>query len=134
MFVLPQGEYGVLLGTHAGAVSPVAVLTLSEEVVVEQVSAVHPFARSYERMQPEQGKRVYEESLTRYAMQVDPRRRKREDTGKPLSEASRGTFAKFNNFRPYQIGHWRWIQHEMLQQCHGGGRKNLHQIIKKRRP
>ncbi len=84
MFVLPQGEYGVLLGTHAGAVSPVAVLTLSEEVVVEQVSAVHPFARSYERMQPEQGKRVYEESLTRYAMQVDPRRRKREDTGKTL--------------------------------------------------
>lgn len=86
MFVLPQGEYGVLLGTHTGAVSPVAVLTLSEEVVVEQVSAVHPFARSYERMQPEQGKRVYEESLTRYAMQVDPRRRKEKTQANPYQK------------------------------------------------
>ena len=86
MFVLPQGEYGVLLGTHAGAVRPVAVLTLSEEVVVEQVSAVHPFARSYERMQPEQGKRVYEESLTRYAMQVDPRRRKEKTQANPYQK------------------------------------------------
>lgn len=134
MFVLPQGEYGVLLGTHAGAVSPVAVLTLSEDVVVEQVSAVHPFARSYERMQPGTRQACLRRKSYPLRDAGGSEETKREDTGKPLSEASRGTFAKFNNFRPYQIGHWRWIQHEMLQQCHGGGRKNLHQIIKKRRP
>lgn len=69
-FVLPGGEYGLLLGNDALHVRPVAVLVVKETAVVEQVNRVIPEARSFPVLEAHLPCPEYDEALPRFAVEA----------------------------------------------------------------
>ncbi len=71
-FVLPAGEYGLLLGRNSEDVTACGVLTLEQEAVIEKAAAIAPAARSFEALQPPQHKQCYDAALPRIPLSVQP--------------------------------------------------------------
>lgn len=71
-FVLPQGEYGLLLGSSAADTEACAVLTVEREAVVEEAPLITPAARSFPVMSPKQASIVYDPTLPRFSVEIPP--------------------------------------------------------------
>ena len=71
-FVLPQGEYGLLLGSSAANTEACAVLTVEKEAVVEEAPLITPAARSFPVMSPKQASIAYDPTLPRFSVEIPP--------------------------------------------------------------
>lgn len=69
-FLLPAGEYGLLLGSNALHVRPIAVLVVKETAVVERVKRISPESRSFPRMETHLPCARYDETLPHFTVEA----------------------------------------------------------------
>lgn len=73
-FILPAGEYGLLLGTSAEDVCPCAMLTVRKEVLVEAAQPIHPQTRTFETLRPDVANAAYDAALPRFDIEIPDRK------------------------------------------------------------
>lgn len=71
-FVLPAGEYGLLLGSDALHTAPIGVLVLEKTAVIEKAKRIQPESRSFQLMEAHLPCVKYDESLPRFTVEPKP--------------------------------------------------------------